>query len=315
MSKVLITGAGGYVGGRLVGAFHDAGWDVGAVVREREPRLTIQQTVCEIDGAPAGLLAAAAEGAGTVVHLAGEDEVLAAREPARALAATVVATERIAEACVAAGVRRLVYMSTVHVYGTRIAPGATLTEDMRAEPRSAYAISRLASEHVAASLAGSSYETVVLRLTNTVGAPDDPLVDRWTLVANDLCRQGAVQGRLELRSSGTQWRDFVPLGAVCAGIVNASATADPMLPAGTYNVGSGRAITVRALAELIQDAFERQTGHRPGLHAPEPEADPPGSHQVSVERAARYGLRFDAPLTDAVAETVDFCLDHKEELH
>lgn len=314
MTKILITGAGGYVGGRLVTAFQDAGWAVETVVREPEPRLDIEQTVCDIAEAPAGLLAGAAEGAETVVHLAGEDEVLAAREPARALGETVVATERIAEACVAAGVRRLVYLSTVHVYGARIAPGVTLTEEMRVEPRSAYAISRLASEHVAASLAGSSYEVVVLRLTNAVGAPDDPRVDRWTLVANDLCRRGAVEGRLELRSSGMQWRDFVPLSTVCTGIVTASAAAEQTLPPGTYNVGSGLPMTVRALAEMIQDEFERQTGDRPTLDAPEPEPNPPGSYRVSVERAGSYGVRFDAPLTDAVAESVRFCLDHKEEL-
>ena len=79
-----------------------------------------------------------------------------------------------------------------------------LTEDLRPEPRSSYAISRLASEHVAATLAGGAADVVVLRLTNSVGAPVDPAVDRWTLVTNDLCRQGALTGRLELRSSGVQ---------------------------------------------------------------------------------------------------------------
>lgn len=314
MQKVLITGAGGYIGGRLVGTFSQSGWEVGAVVRDPAPRLGIAQTVCNIDEVSPDVLAAAADGAETVVHLAGEDEVLATREPAKALAATVVASEHVAEACAAAGVRRLVYMSTVHVYGARTVPGATLTEDMRVEPRSAYAIARLASEHVAAALAGSAYEVVVLRLTNAVGAPDDPSVNRWTLVANDLCRQGVLEGRLELRSSGMQWRDFVPLSAVCDGIVAASRAVDPVLPPGTYNLGSGRPMTVRALAEMIQDEFGRQTGRRPELRAPAPEAEPPGSHRVSVELAARYGLRFDSPLADAVADTVRFCLDHREEL-
>jgi UDP-glucose 4-epimerase len=314
VSKVLITGAGGYVGGRLVGAFRGAGWEVDAIVREPAPRLPVHQTVCDIERAPAELLTEAAAGADTVVHLAGEDEVVAAREPARALASTVVATERIAEACAAGAVRRLVYMSTIHVYGARIAPGVTLTEDMRAEPRSAYAISRLASEHVAAALAGSRYELVVMRLTNSVGAPDDPSVDRWTLVANDLCRQGAVEGRLELRSSGLQWRDFVPLRSVCDGIVKVASAEAPALPSGTYNVGSGRPSTVRGLAELVADVFERETGQRPDLYAPEPEANPPAEYRVSVERAADHGLRFDAPLADAVTETVRFCLEHREEL-
>lgn len=314
MSKVLITGAGGYVGGRLVGAFRDAGWEVDAIVREPEPRLPVHQTVCDIERAPAELLTEAAAGADTVVHLAGEDEVVAAREPARALASTVVATERIAEACAAGAVRRLLYMSTIHVYGARIAPGVTLTEDMRAEPRSAYAISRLASEHVAAALADSRYELVVMRLTNTVGAPDDPSVDRWTLVANDLCRQGAVEGRLELRSSGLQWRDFVPLRGVCDGIVKAASAEAPALPSGTYNVGSGQPSTVLGLAELVADVFEGETGQRPELRAPEPEPNPPAEYRVSVERAADHGLRFDAPLADAVSETVRFCLEHREEL-
>src|SRR5581483_5898779 len=119
-----------------------------------------------------------------VVHLAGADEVVASRRPAAALANTVVATERVAEACASAGVRRLVYLSTMHVYGDRIVPGAVLDEEMRVEPRSTYAISRLASEHVVKGFSRGAYELVTFRLTNSLGAPDDPSVDRWSLVAN-----------------------------------------------------------------------------------------------------------------------------------
>lgn len=315
MSEVLVTGAGGYIGGRLIARLQAAGCGVRALVREPAPYLgEVPQAVHDLTLAQARALRSDCEGVQAVVHLAGENEVVAADRPAAALAATVVATERLAEACAAAGVRRLVYLSTVHVYGARMQPGARLCEEMRPEPRSAYAISRLASEHVAAALAAGGYELVVLRLTNSVGAPIDPRVDRWSLVANDLCRQGALEGRLRLRSSGTQWRDFVALEDVCAGILAAAGVQGPTLPPGTYNLGSGRSSTVRALAQMIQDAFERLTGERPELLAPDPEDDAPGPYQVEVQRAAEHGVRASGTLREAVEETVRFCLDHKEEL-
>ena len=310
MTTVLITGAGGYIGSRLASSLLEQGLGVRGLVREREPWLEVDQVICDLTADDAAAkLASALDGVDTIVHLAGENEVTAARTPAAALASTVIAAERVAEAGASADTRRLVYVSTVHVYGARITPGTILTEDMRAEPRAAYGISRLASEHLLASLARNSYESVVFRLTNSVGAPYDPGVDRWTLVANDLCRQGVLTGRLELRSSGVQWRDFVPLASVCSTLVAACEPGGNVAP-GTYNLGSGRATTVLALAGMVQDAFERQTGRRPELRAPAPSGDPPDPYLVSVERAVRSGMNVNGSLEDAVAETVDFCLEH-----
>jgi UDP-glucose 4-epimerase len=313
MSRALITGTGGYVGGRLVAALLAAGWRVHGLSREPVPWLEIETEVLDLATADRGALVNACGRADAVIHLAGENEVSAAREPAAAMSSTAVATERIAEAAAEAGVRRFVYMSTVHVYGERIADGVVLTEEMRPEPRASYGISRLASEHLAAGVARDRFDLVVLRLTNSVGAPYDPSVDRWTLVANDLCRQGALDHALELRTPGIQWRDFVPLDDVCS-IVAAASAADGALPGGTYNLGSGTPTTVRDLAEMIQAAFERLSGSRPELRAPPTEEDPPQPYRVSVERLAGYGLRVATPLADAVEETVRFCLEHREEL-
>ena len=116
-----------------------------------------------------------AAGVDAVVHLAGENEVLAGRRAGRRAGGTVVATERVAEAA-RRGRRR---PPRLHVDGACLrrrgsSPGAEpRPRSLRAEPRSAYAISRLASEHVAATFA-ATYELVVLRLTNSVGAPDRP---------------------------------------------------------------------------------------------------------------------------------------------
>ncbi len=310
---MLVTGAGGYVGSGLVPALAQEGWDVRAALRERAPYLDGAQIVADL-AEDSDEARRACEGTDVVVHLAGENEVIAAQRPAAALAATVLATERIVEAAVAAGVRRLVYMSTMHVYGERIAEDAVLTEDLRPEPRALYAVARLASEHVASALSTGGMELVVLRLTNSLGAPAHPSVDRWTLVCNDLCRQGTLTERLELRSSGVQWRDFVALADVHAVVAAACRFAPPTLPPGTYNLGSGTPMTVRALARLIQDAFERQTGRRPELIAPEPEGRSPRPYTVSVERLAAHGLRATTPVEQAVEETVRFCIEHKEAL-
>ena len=215
----------------------------------------------------AGELSEACAGVDAVVHLAGEDEVVAAREPEVALGATVLASERLAAACRDAGVPRLVYVSTVHVYGERMGPGVTLHEDMRPEPRSAYAISRLASEHVIAAMAGDRCQRIVFRLTNSVGAPADPSVDRWSLVANDLARQGALTGRLSCAPRGFNGATSSPSATSARrSPPPASRPVATWRPApGTYNLGSGTPATVLELAALVQDAFEQRTGSRPAL--------------------------------------------------
>jgi UDP-glucose 4-epimerase len=309
--SLLVTGPAGYIGAGLVRKLADDGWDVLGLGRDRADYLPIEQVVADLARDPDPIREACKD-AECVVHLAGEDEVFAARDPAAALGNTVMATERLVDAVVATGVKRLVYMSTVHVYGEQMREGATLTEDMRPEPRGAYPVSRLASEHLVAALAAHGADVVVLRLTNSVGAPEHPAVDRWTLVANDLCRQGALTGRLVLRSSGVQWRDFVPLQDVHAAVV--AACRSDSLPPGRYNLGSGEPMTVRGLAELVQDAFERCTGSRPELSAPEPGPDHPEPYWVSVERAAGYGVRTETPVASAIEDTVRFCIENRETL-
>ena len=234
-----VTGAGGYLGSRLVADLADGDLAVRALVRTPLPWLDVQdQRVVDLLE-PVERIAGALEGCDAVVHLAGHNEVVASNDPDRALAETLVAARHVTDAADLAGVPRVVYVSTVHVYGSRLAPGAVVDEDVAPTPRGVYAVARLAAEHLLA----SGPDPVILRLTNAVGAPAHPDVDRWTLVAADLCRSAVQAEEVVLRSSGQQWRDFIGLVDVVRAIAR---SADPaVVPSGTYNLASGRPTTVR----------------------------------------------------------------------
>jgi UDP-glucose 4-epimerase len=250
-------------------------------------------------------------GVDTLVHLAGPNEVRSAADPAGSMTEVVAGAVGVARSAARAGVGQIVYLSTVHVYGARLRPGTVVDEDTACEPRAAYAIARLGAEHVLA--AYGKAPVVVLRLTNSVGAPASTAVDRWTLVANDLCRQGVTTGRLVLHSDGTQWRDFVALSDVCEVIADVACKPGALAP-GTYNLGSGEPLTVRELAVMVQDGFERAGCARPPLEAPPPRRDPPPAPVVSMARLAAGGYRASTPVRDAVNETVVFSIAHREEL-
>ncbi len=300
---VAVTGAAGYLGSRLATELGDG--LTAALVRSPVAYLAPdRQVTMDLLSEPAPLVKALA-GVDAVIHLAGHNEVVAAEDPGRALTETQLLALNVARAASAAGARRIVYVSTVHVYGRAMTADAVLDEAVAPAPSSTYAIARLACEHIVRE-AAPDLEAVVFRLTNAVGAPVSAAIDRWTLVASDLCRQAAEQGELRLRTSGIQSRDFVALDDVCS-ILAAAADAD-RLPPGTYNLGSGAPLTVRGLAELVQDRFERLTGERPPLHAPPPEGSPPAPYHVAMDRLAAHGLRAATPLEAAVDELATFCL-------
>jgi UDP-glucose 4-epimerase len=314
--RVLVTGAGGYLGGRIVRALAvRPDCQVRAGVRRHVPWIEPVEQVIVIPDDELPNLVTTISGTDALIHLAVPNEIAMSSRPDKELASALSGARRIAEACRRAGVSRIVYASTVHVYGAAMTPGAELTEEVLPAPRDHYAIARLASEYIISAAAQSEVEVVILRLTNVVGAPADPAIARWSLLANDLCRQASTYGVLRLRTHGMQCRDFLSMADACR-LVEA-ATGLPVegvapVPPSTYNGGSGRSMTVRDLAGLVQDAWERRSGRRPPLIAPDPPATIPALWRLSIGRLRSLGFEPSSTIDSALDETVCCCLRASE---
>lgn len=299
---LVVTGAGGYVGGYLVRSATSRGYVTRALVREPVPWLEAdQQTVVQA----LSQAAPAIDGADTVVHLAAPNETAFRSDPQAALLQTVEASQDVARACVRTGVRRLFYISTVHVYGSALHPGETITEETPAIPVADYGKSRLLSEQVVRDEA-TGVQVVVLRLTNGIGCPVSPLVARWTLVANDLCRQTAETGRMQL-GQPAQWRDFIPLHAVASVVLDASDPArQELLPPGLYNLSAGRSITILDLAKVV--AAEAAHMSIPvSIDAPDAQVESP--YLVDNTRIRNTGLLpDDLSLSKSIRDTLELCV-------
>ncbi|QIN77707.1 NAD-dependent epimerase/dehydratase family protein [Rubrobacter marinus] len=166
--RVLVTGATGFVGGHLCPELLDEGWTVRAVVRSREAAAGLPRGVEPFyvpDIGPETDWEGGLEGVDVVAHLAGRAHVTQ-EESANPLDAyreiNVGGTRRLAEACAAAGVRRLVFVSSVKAVGEG-APVAYDEETPR-RPEDAYGVSKMEAEDALAEVsARTGLEAVTLR--------------------------------------------------------------------------------------------------------------------------------------------------------
>jgi nucleoside-diphosphate-sugar epimerase len=134
MTTLAVTGASGFIGGHLTAAAAAAGWRVRVVSR----------------AALAGPgLARELEGVVAVVHLAARVHCPGGHNGSedRYRADNVALTERLAGACVAAGVQRLVFMSSAGVLGRCSSPEG-FTDSSLPAPYDAYTRSKLAAEEL-----------------------------------------------------------------------------------------------------------------------------------------------------------------------
>lgn len=116
--RAFVTGATGFVGRRLVARLRARGDDVVALVRSRERAAGLDAELVEGDLSSRRALAMAMDGADAVFHLAAIYRVGVARSERPALVeANVRGTENVLDAATDAHVPRIVYVSTVNVFG------------------------------------------------------------------------------------------------------------------------------------------------------------------------------------------------------
>ncbi len=167
MQKILVTGAAGFVGAWVVESFQLSGIPVRAGIRSwnsaaRLARRDIEIVPCDVLSKTQ--LRSAMEGCDAVVHCAvGNDEV------------TISGTQNVLTTAHEMGLRRVVHLSSVGVYGN--ATGVIDENGARTGRGNAYAKRKIAAELICEQFIARGTPVVVLRPTIIYG----PFSYAWTI--------------------------------------------------------------------------------------------------------------------------------------
>ena len=253
--RVLITGAYGFVGGRLVERFQlDS--EIKLVLASRRIRteaiLDSRHKTVVLDVRNFEQCSYAVRDVDCVVHLASLDESESNANQQSALDVNAVGTLNMVQACNKSEHTKFIYFSTSQVYGPM--GGRVITEETELSPINNYAYTHMLGEKY---VREHHNKATIIRLANAVGITPIWQSVNWRNVANDLCRQAVFSQKLFLKSSGTQHRSFVPLTDVVEVIYEMVKTADSKEGQTILNLGSEYSMSIRSFAQMMATEAEK----------------------------------------------------------
>jgi UDP-glucose 4-epimerase len=199
--RIAVTGTSGLIGGAVaarVGVNHTI------VTLGRREGLDIHVDFSD----PASVQGIDLSGCDALVHCAGVVDEDFKDNPSAAFLHATVSIEALIDRAVAAGVSKIAYFSTAHVYG---AMEGTISDNSPTNPISNYGIAHMASELILRRAAVShGIDALALRPNAVFGVPDNlDGFDRWWLIPYSFPISAVREGVIELRSAGAARRNFV----------------------------------------------------------------------------------------------------------
>lgn len=180
MTKVLVTGADGFIGSHLTERLVAEGYDVRALtlyssfgtwgwLDQFDPAVIRKIEVVPGDVRDAACMREAVKGSEIIFHLAALIAIpYSYRAPESYIDTNVKGTLNVLQAAEAEGVARVIHTSTSEVYGTAVS--VPIDEDHRLSAQSPYAASKIAADQLALSFHRSfGTPVMVLRPFNTFG--------------------------------------------------------------------------------------------------------------------------------------------------
>jgi UDP-glucose 4-epimerase len=300
-AAVVVTGGAGFIGSHLVRALLEFG--AGQVVildslrtgswRNVPDDPRVQRVELDLGDAGTADLRRILEGAVCLFHLAAEKHNQSVDSPERVLAVNVDGTFRLFAAAAAAGVRKVVFTSSLYAAGRMYLP--PMREDDLPEPRTVYGISKLTGEHLLQHFASTAgLRSTAFRLFFTYGPRQYAGSGYKSVIVTNFER--LLRGEAPvINGDGEQALDYIHVDDVVQALVlGLHEAADGEI----INIGSAKAVTVTQLTELMLEVASSL--QRP-VHAP---ADwTAGTHRVcdNAKAARLLGWTPSVPMREGLA--------------
>lgn len=246
--RVLVTGATGFVGKRIIAVLLEKGIVARAAVRRPDDCVNGVEIAVTGDVGPETDWAKALDGVDAVIHAAARVHVMRDRAPDPLAAhrhVNTLGTQALARACIRADVGRLVFLSSVKVMGEATTDRPWSEADQPA-PSDAYGRSKWEGEQLIAEAAqGSRFRYASLRSPLVYG----PGVKGNFLALLKLC---ATPVPLPL-GAVTNRRSLVFVDTLADAAVRAAT--GPGIPNGPYFISDGEPVSTPALIRSIRSAL------------------------------------------------------------
>ena len=260
----LLTGGAGYIGAHIVRAFQRAEVpvvvldDLSSGIRENVPT-DVPFVLASVADQQAVAAAVGEHGVTGVLHLAAKKAVgESVAKPLLSWDENVGGMRALLQACVDAGVDRVLFSSSAAVYGTP--PTDRVTEDTPTAPMSPYGECKLVGEWMLKDLAAAAgLRWAALRYFNVAGAGESQLGDRSVANLVPLTFEALTAGRnpqllgddYDTRD-GSCIRDYIHVVDLAEAHVAAARRLDEQDTGELYNVGRGEGVTVKEVYETVR---------------------------------------------------------------
>ncbi len=307
--RILITGGAGFIGGHISETLLARGYQVVTLdnlsTGKRENVPPGVEFVLGDATDPAALEGIFARGLDAVLHIAGQASIrLSFADPAADLSVNTLGTIRVLQACLAHRVPRLLFASSMTIYGST--PPTPTPESAPPDPISYYAITKYAAErYVHATAArpdlGFDFRVTSFRMFNVYG-PRQSLTNAYQGVFAIFVGNVLRGEPIRIYSDGEQARDFVHVSDVARAW--ADAIENPASAGAVINLGTGQPTSVNQLCDLVLAAFGHTRATYPVEYHPAHAGDMRLSAADIGTAQKLLGWSPRVPVAQGMAETI-----------
>ena len=254
MKKVLVTGGAGFVGSHLVNALIEEKIKVNVIDNlstGKKQNLNKKASFFKGDIRNKKILKKAIIGCDTVYHLAAKTHLQESiTKPSECIEINVNGTANIIEECLKKKIA-IIYASSCSLYPFNY--NKKISEKGKIKPSTPYALSKYLSEELLNFYSlRNKLRTCILRCFNIYG-PNQNISGFYSAVIPIFLKNAKQNKFLVLNNAGSQKRDFVYVSDV----VDAYVACGKKKIKGTYNIGSGKSISIKNLANIIIKIFKK----------------------------------------------------------